>query len=168
MDSYKERRIQTRILRQVCGTLSIGLLILIPSCKPSARSVEHAEVSGKVIFKGQPLPGGTISFVAVIGGFSYTGLIDENGNYKVNAPEGEVRIGVLNKMLLGGSGKADSEAKGDSLRQEKTAGQKKGIIKGRYVRLPFDFGDPIKSGLKYTVKPGPQTHDVEIPDNPPG
>ncbi|QJW96441.1 hypothetical protein FTUN_3998 [Frigoriglobus tundricola] len=63
------------------------------------RSVDHAEVSGKVLLQGKPVPGGQVSFVAVNGGFAASGNIDENGIYQIKAPVGEVKITVTNSML---------------------------------------------------------------------
>jgi hypothetical protein len=163
----------TPILRLACCGLSLGLFILIAGCGGGrARSVEHADVTGKVLFQGKPLPGGTVSFVAVNGGFANTVPIEESGNYKVSSPVGEVRIGVDNRML---------RTKGEAPKESKTLREKmepeaqkdqpsKGPLKGRYVRIPTSYAEPSTSGLKYTVKPGAQTHDIELsadaPDAP--
>jgi hypothetical protein len=98
---YRERGTGMPLLRLACCGLSLALLIVITGCGGRPRSVEHAEVSGKVLFQGKPLPGGVVNFVTVNGGFAATGAIDENGNYQLKAPVGEVKIGVSNKMLRG-------------------------------------------------------------------
>ncbi len=155
------------ILRMACCGLSLGLLILSAGCSRLGRSVEHAEVSGRVLFQGKPLPGGVVNFVAVNGAFANRGFIDENGNYTIKAPEGEVRIGVDNHML------ANQPPPRERPKEEKTVRQKKvaevqqdlppqGPVKGYYVEIPRSYADPTTSGLTYTVKPGPQTHDIEL------
>jgi hypothetical protein len=170
MVSYRERGIEMPFLRLACCGLSLGLLLVITGCKGRPHSVEHAEISGKVLFQGKPLPGGVVNFVAVNGGFANTGVIDENGNYQLKAPVGEVRIGVSNKMLRSGAPTKEGGQKKEpkTAREEKTADQKKGQrgVKGRYVDIPPSYTDPSTSGLTYTVKPGAQTHDIELSANP--
>jgi len=167
---YRERGIEMPFLRLACCGLSLGLLVVITGCGGRPRSVEHAEVTGKVMFQGKPLPGGVVNFVTVNGGFAATGTIDDKGNYQIKAPVGEVRIGVSNLMLRGGSPTKDGGPKKEpkTAREEKTADQQKGPrgVKGYYVAIPPSYTDPITSGLKYTVKPGPQTHDIELSANP--
>jgi hypothetical protein len=151
----------TPLLRWVCCCLALGLLSVMAGCgKP--RSAEHADVSGKVLFQGKPLPGGEVSFVAVNGGFASTGTIDENGNYQIKAPVGEVTIGVMNRMLASRGVKASRLLRKT---QEEGAKQRQ-ALKGQYVKIPSQYEDPATSGLKYTVKRGPQTHDIELSANP--
>jgi hypothetical protein len=126
----------------------------------SSRAPTQADVSGKVLFQGKPLPGGQIAFVALKGGFSNVATIDENGDYQIKAPLGEVEISVTNRMLqprgaaAGGAPRLGKAQAGDQ------------PVKGRYVQIPDQYEDPHTSGLKYTVQRGPQTHDVELSANP--
>jgi hypothetical protein len=131
MVSCIERRIDKPLLRLGCGSLIVGLLALMTGCGQNPRSVDHAEVSGKVLFHGKPLPGGRLNFITVQGAFASSGKIDNDGHYTLAAPVGDAQISVMNE------------------------------------KIPSAFSDPQKSGLKYTVKPGPQTYDIELPDNPP-
>jgi hypothetical protein len=140
--------------------LTIGLLALMAGCA-SSRTPQHAEVSGKVLFQGQPLPGGKITFVSVNGGYSSVGTIDENGAYQIKAPVGEVEIGVTNRILRPRGG-----ATGGIPRLAKAQAGENQPVKGRWVQIPRQYEDPHKSGLKYTVTRGPQTHDVELSANP--
>lgn len=153
-------------LRLSCGCLSLGLLILITGCGGVRKGEEQAEVSGRVLFQGKPLPGGRVSFVAVNGGIANSDFIDENGNYKIKAPIGDVKVGVDNSMLepkrFGGGG----PPKG--LNHPRPPGQEaqEKPIKGQFVRIPEQYKDPSTSGLSYTVKKGAQTHDIELSNNP--
>ncbi len=149
------------ILRLTCCGLSLGLLALMVGCNPTPHSAEHAEVSGKVLFQGQPLPGGQVTFITVKGGFASNGTIDENGNYQIKAPIGEVEISITNRMLVPRGG--ETNAPNIPKKAEAKEGQ---IPKGRYVRIPTVYENAHASGLKYTVKPGPQTHDIELSANP--
>jgi len=146
----------------VCGWWSLGLLALLAGCGKNPRAVEHAEVSGQVRFQGKPLPGGRVTFVAVNSGFASSGTIDENGNYQIKAPVGAVAIGVTNRMLQSNRG----ATKRLPLLM-KTEARERQPLKGQYIRIPSQYEDPSTSGLTYTVKPGPQTHDIELSANPP-
>ena len=126
----------------------------------SSRTPQNAEVSGKVLFQGKPLPGGKITFVAVKGGFSAVATIDENGAYQVKAPVGEVEISVSNRMLEPRGG---AKTMGRLAKAQPGEG---GPVKGQWVKIPSQYEDPSTSGLKYTVTKGSQTHDVELSANP--
>src|SRR6516165_7996421 len=90
--------------RPACCCLSLGLLTLLAGCDNTPHSAEHTEVSGKVLFQGKTLPGGIVSFTAVNGGFTSSGTIDENGNYQIKAPVGDMEISVMNRMLQSNRG----------------------------------------------------------------
>jgi len=117
-------------------------------------SYDTAEVTGKVMFKGKPLPGGMVNFVADKGGIANGAVIDENGNYKVAAPVGDVRISVDNRML---------EKKGPTgpiLRRPDSEAPT--VLKGTYVPIPEKYTAIDYSKLTYKVVPGSQTHDIEL------
>ncbi|HTU90792.1 MAG TPA: carboxypeptidase-like regulatory domain-containing protein [Gemmataceae bacterium] len=163
MVSCRERGNERPGLRLACCCLSIGLMTAMAGCGNHPRSVEHVDVSGQVFFEGSPLPGGQVSFVAVNGGFAAPGIIDENGHYQIRAPVGEVEIGVSNRMLQGNGGLGGGGGpEGMSPRQKKAKGQPVQRVKGRWVNIPAAYADPHTSGLKYTVKPGPQTYDIKL------
>jgi hypothetical protein len=173
-------------LRLGCGSLSLGLLILTAGCGGNPHAVDTAEVSGKVLFQGKGVTGGRVSFVSVKGGFPSSAIINEDGTYQIKAPVGEVRIGVDNSMLkpqgVGGGGKGPGKGGGKGGGQG--GGPPKGIahpkgpnapeakeqpvtIKGKWVAIPSQYADPGTSGLTYTVKPGSQTHDIDLSATPP-
>jgi hypothetical protein len=151
----------------------IGLLAWAGGCGPSSpRSAEHAEVSGKVLIDNKPLPGGEISFVTVKGGFASSGKIDENGNYQVKAPVGEVTITVNNGMLQNqqprrGKGPGGGGAAPKELPHTKQAAPDVQPTKGHWVSIPSRYSNADSSDLKYTVKEGPQTYDVKLSSAPP-
>lgn len=152
------------VLRLACCGLALALLPLAAGCGKNRRSVEQAEVTGTVMFRGKPLPGGQITFVTTQGGFAANGTIDEHGKYQIQAPVGEVEIGVNNQML-----QRDRSPREGSHPQapdaEKSAAS--APIKGRYIEIPSEYADPHSSGLKYTVKAETQTHDIELSAKPP-
>jgi hypothetical protein len=107
--------------------------------KTARRPVELVEVSGRVLYKGKPLPGGRVTFVTA-DGFAGTAVIDETGNYRIKARVGEAGIGVDNRMLR----------------------ERGNRVKGRFVQIPARYFTPDTSGLKYKVRKGQQTHDIEL------
>jgi hypothetical protein len=150
-------------------------ILFVAGCTRSDE--KQAEVSGKVTYKGKPVPGGRIIFVSAKG-YNSTSVISPQGEYQLKAPIGEVKIGVDNHML----NKNDP-----TLNEKKAYLEKKGRLKpkgplaerqsskqeitGTYVPLPSHYANPATSGLTYTVKPGPQTFDLDLADNsspPPG
>src|SRR5262249_46401396 len=70
------------------GRLLCCLLVLAAGCQPPQRSAEHVAVTGQVLLDGKPVTGGQVTFITVNGGFVSTGRIDEQGNYKIEAPVG--------------------------------------------------------------------------------
>jgi hypothetical protein len=154
------------ILRLICGCLSLGLLIGTTGCMKNSREPQSAEVSGKVLFKGKALPGGQVLFVATKGGFPSSAPIDENGNYRINAPIGDVQISVTNRMFQPQRKGKSGQGQDHRLNKRPDHQQEAKSIKGRYVPIPPRYADGATSGLTYTVTPGPQTHDIELSDKP--
>jgi hypothetical protein len=144
-----------RILAPTFFLLSLILFVGCGSRQP--KSTDHAEVTGKVYFKGKPLAGGRVSFVAVKGGFAASGNIEEDGDYKVSAPVGEVQISVDNTMFAPRKG---GVAEKPILK--KPGAEESHQLKGKYVPLPRKFEKADESGLKYTVTKGSQTYDIKL------
>lgn len=164
MSSFASRS----FLRLACAGLLVGLLAVVGGCNKNPRSVEQAEVSGKVLFQGKPLPGGRVSFVALKGGFASIGVIKEDGTYQIKAPVGDVTISVDNTMLRpkGGQKGGGPERQKSHPSPPGAEKSKEEAIKGRWVKIPAQYMNPGKSGLTYTVTKGPQTHNIELSENP--
>src|SRR5262245_367143 len=59
-----------------------------------------AKISGQVLFRGQPLAGGLVTFRPVDKKQNpVTARIDENGKYEATVPMGEVKISVDNRSV---------------------------------------------------------------------
>lgn len=152
--------------RLLTGMFCIGLLL--SGCGRSLGP--EGEVSGKVTLKGKPLPGGQVTFLTPKG-YTFTGVIDPQGNYKLRVPAGEARIAVDNRTLLKSNNssmpdlrhppgiKPPPGAKVDEAPKSPSTD-----ITGTYVPLADKYRSPDASGLTYTVTTGSQTHDIEIPD----
>jgi hypothetical protein len=132
------------------------LLVMAVAC--TDRPVyENSEVAGKVLIRGQPLQGGRVTFVAVNGGLATTATIDENGNYKIMAPVGEVKISVDNRQL-----KPQGKHKHPSPVLHKQEGEQPTTMKGHYRVIASKYYNAEESGLSYTVEKGAQTHDIKL------
>lgn len=155
--------------RLAFGGLSLAILTVVLGCSKSPYSVGYTDVSGKVLLDGKPLPGGQVSFVAVNGDIASRGDIGEDGKYQIKAPIGEVRIGIDNSLLKPPDPGRGRPPKGmlHGTKQGFVKDPDKPPLKGRYVALPTTYMDPALSGLKYTVKPGSQTYDIQLSKTPP-
>jgi hypothetical protein len=165
-----EPRVGKSAARSACWRcLLFCPLMLALGCGGSGRSVEHVEVKGRVLHKGEPLPGGRVTFVATDRGFAISADIDEQGNYTIKAPVGAVIISVDNRMLSRqgvaaaknlpkGAGRPPSEGGGKDMLKEAPP------VKGTYKQIPSKYYLPETSGLTYTVQKGSQTHDIELTD----
>jgi hypothetical protein len=153
-----------KFARWLAGTLLLALFL--SGCGRSSLGSE-GEVSGKVTYKGQPIQGGQITFITPKG-YTFTGVIDPQGHYKIRALVGEVRIAVDNHMLLKRSGTPAPDIRrppgiepppGVKVDDIQSSGV---TITGTFVPFPEKYRSPDSSGLSYTVKSGSQTHDIEL------
>ena len=131
-------------------------------------------VSGQVLFNGQPLPGGWVIFrPAASGTNTVTAQIDPNGRYEATLPAGEVKIAVDNRELQKAA--VDQKVANPEVPLKvklppapKQWGRPAGsntapqLLTGTYVAIPRQFYDVDASHLTYTVRPGPQPHDIEL------
>jgi hypothetical protein len=129
----------------------LGLFVLAAGCGQKYPT-EYGEVSGKVMYNGNPLPGGRMTYVTVEGGFSDSTTIDENGNYKIKVPVGEVVFAIDNRTV------GDEKFQGPILRRPDSP--KPQLLKGTYVPIPKSYYGTKTSKLTYQVTNGPQTHDI--------
>src|SRR5436190_387799 len=118
--------------------LAVCVLAFAPSAFAEDKKPEPKgePVDGKVFFKGQALPGGTVTFVSKDGKTSVSAAIGADGIYKAVVPAGEYRVAV------------STAAKKDDPK--------------KYVPIPAKYGDPEKSGLTYSVVKGKQTFDLQL------
>jgi hypothetical protein len=114
-------------------------LVLLSGCNAKGT------VTGKVNFKGKPLPGGLIVFVDRDDN-RYPALIKGNGSYTtaVGVPCGPMKVtvgtGPLGKLVLGN-------------------------FPPSYVRIPRHYADLNKSGLALNVRRGLQVFMIDLDDD---
>ena len=68
-----------------CLIAGLGILLLTIGCGPSRPAM--VPVSGKVLYKGQPLEGATVAFIPVGSGRPSTGTTDSEGKFTLQAFE---------------------------------------------------------------------------------
>lgn len=103
--------------------------------KPEA-DAGAGSVTGKVTYKGKPLPGGTVTLTGK-DGKAVSGAIVEDGSYTVRA----VKPGTYTMTV------DTSAAKGKA-----------------FVAIPEKYKEADKSGLTVEVKEGNQNHDIDLID----
>lgn len=162
-------------------SVALVILPLLTGCGPG-----QGTVSGKVLYQGKPVPGGTVMFSPVDSRYNLaTAQLDEEGNYSLTVTAGEVRISVDNSALKDpGAGGDDIVPTGEGLAKGAPAGaigppkgaleqftKDKGAPKvvrekavGKYVKIPAEYSRTDITELRYTVKTGPQTHNIELKD----
>jgi hypothetical protein len=142
-------------------------LVFLVGCGRVEKKIQQAEVSGKVYYQGKPLPGGIVKFVNSSGYIGISVIDPADGSYKLEAPVGEVKIAVDNRMLnTGGRQRPPVDLSAVKRERSNRPGGGGQVITGTFVPLPSHYSDPESSGLKYTVKKGAQTYDIELSDNP--
>jgi hypothetical protein len=137
----------------------------------SGCSEQTAQVSGQVLYKGQPVRGGTVMFKPVKPGRRLaTANLDEDGRYALTVAVGDAQILVDNRELAPiGQPAAPAVPKefkappGVKL-DEKLSAAKPAPAEhsGRYVEIPPRYYQFETADLTYTVRPEPQTHDIEL------
>jgi|SRR5579883_2427189 len=114
-------------------------------------------VTGKVLYKGKPLPGGIVTFIHPDGRSAHA-QIQEDGSYKVaNAPGGEVKCLVVTmKPLPGLPAKIASRMPAKPTDAVYPAGP--------YVPIPLKYSKPETTDLTYTINRGSQEIIIELKD----
>ena len=153
--------------------LLFGLLALpfLTGC-----GVAKSKVSGQVRFNGVALPGGLVTFQPANPKLSaVAATLDEQGNYEAMLPVGEVQVAIDNRNLQPRSAgprgvphDLPAEAR-QALNNAKPqaapppAGNSADVKqRGKYVPIPPNYYTIETSGLKFTVEPGGQKHDIEL------
>jgi hypothetical protein len=125
------------------------LCILLPLLAGCGRG--WGNVSGKVTYKGQALPKGTITFFDETNQAVSSG-IGADGSYAVSkVAAGKVKIAVALPMPIFMAGDKEGAARAAAERK-------------KLPNLPARYADYEKSGLDREVKRGDQTLDLDLTD----
>ena len=141
----------------LCGWL---VLLFLPALSGCSRST--GSVTGKVLYRGEPLTSGAVIFHGADGRIE-SGNIDHLGNYVIaRAPAGPVKVAVV-----AGGGESASEGGKAGGKFEKPSPKHPGAgsappAPNRKVLIPEKYRNPDQSGLTYTVTPGTQTFNLNL------
>lgn len=147
--------------------------LLLPALAAGCSS--RGQVSGQVLYKGKPVPGGSVIFrPADARANTVTASLDENGHYEATLPAGEVQIAVDNQELEPQTGerpprmplppgiKLPPGVKPAAPAAPAPSPEAPDKPAGKYVRIPSKYYNVDTSGLTYTVKAGSQTYDIQL------
>jgi hypothetical protein len=125
-----------------CAVPAAALLLLSGCGGPGT-------VTGKVTFKGGPLPGGLVTVVDAVDN-RYPGQIQKDGTYMVaNVPPGPAKI------VVGTTAKMGSIMHPEDRKEPY----------GPYVQIPMRYAQPDKSGFALNVKTGKQEFMIDLKDD---
>jgi hypothetical protein len=149
-------------------------LVIVAGCKTSATP---AKVSGKVTYKNEPVPAGTVTFHTEKGGIFYYPL-NPDGTYSgSDLPTGEMVVTIDTesanpegrpKTTYGGAaGRGKEGATGeDYMKKMKQMGKvpEGPVSQGKYVKIPKKYSDKTTSPFKVTLNKGNNTHNFDLTD----
>jgi hypothetical protein len=154
--------------------LLVVLILFVISVGPSGCSPQTARkntgvITGKVIYQGEPVPGGAIHFFMGDGpplAFAIRG----DGTFVAEVPVGPAQIAVETDSAKYKGSREEMMKKWRALagpeyvdmKQEKTPFAPPSGPRITYKEIPARFSDPSRSGLTHDVVPGPQQRDFEL------
>jgi hypothetical protein len=149
--------VSPRLLRRAAPGSFIVLCAALSGCGAS-----KGDVTGKVKFKDQTLPYGSVQFQTSTGQ-SFASEIAEDGSYSIKGvPAGSVKVAIacvdpaMEKYLR------DMATKSRTPEALKTGGKPIEIDEAKYKKIPGKYSDFNTSGLSYDVVGGQQTKDFDL------
>ena len=153
----------------------LGLLLLFPLVAGCGSG--SGKVSGTVLFNGTPLPGGLVTFRPADPKRNTISVeLDEQGNYEVVLPAGQIKVCIDNRELEPQPAAPPSGLPAElspEIRQKLSSGPKpdnpppkspnaRETLPGRYVKIPDKYYSIETSGLEFTVRGGEQKQNIEL------
>ena len=130
-----------------------GLTLALLTC--TGCGAKSGDITGKVLFRGEPLPAGKISFFCEGGNKPVIARDITAGAYSIlNAPLGAARVTVVTFQI-----KQDPVP---GAIQSPVPTDVSAAPSGPYVAIPDRYRMPDTSGLTYTITAGQQTKDWEL------
>jgi hypothetical protein len=119
-----------------------------------------ATITGEVTYKGKLVPSGRVTFYDAGGKVARESGI-RDGKYTItDFPVGEATITV--QTFRPSKGKVDRPKGVNVPVPGGGEGGEAGTAKGEYRAIPSRYGTREGTPLRYTVKPGEQTHDIPL------
>lgn len=154
------------------GKLLRSCLLLFPLCILAAGCGSgQGMVSGKVSYKGKPLPSGDVRFFPESGGGSFYSAIGSDGSYSIaKVPLGPAKITVTysrESPLAKANPRSKAAAeKGMKQQQEAMKAHRKtpesAPPPSDVESVPNKYAKPDQSGLKVDVTGGKQAFDINL------
>ena len=116
-----------------------------------------SSVTGHVLFDGQPVAGGQVSFVAKAGEVK-TANIESDGSYKVD----DVPLGEAIVLVFGPPPSSAAPPARSGMAKKLAAAPNPPPTASKGPTLPAKYGDEATSDLRYTVTSGPNSYDPPI------
>ena len=138
-----------RLFSRHLGLNMLALSLLTLAAGGCGRNT--GSVSGKVSYQGKPLPGGYVNFMSEGENNTFkTSQINEDGSYSVSG----LSVGPAKISVQGLSARRLADLPGQGGKDQK--------VQQKQVFVPDKYGNTDTSGLKYEVKPGSQSYDIEL------
>jgi hemoglobin len=150
----------TATVKKGANTRDIDLSGEKGPAKPDEKPRGEASVSGKVTFKGKPLPAGNVGFHPKDGkGGTVIGPIHKDGTYSVS----RLLVGEYVVTVETESVKKRAVPKPPQGAEPAKGGEPaKGAEPANYVAIPNKYADAKTSGLTYKAVKGEQTFDIDL------
>lgn len=147
-----------------------GLVLLAALLGAGCGGASKGNVSGTVTYQGKPLPHGSVNFLSDQNEVLVSAAINEGKYTAFKVPAGPAKLTVSTPPQPKSKARPLSK-KGPNWRkkpapsgaepiEEKAPPQKR---TASTILIPAKYTDPNQSGLTYTVQPGDQVHNIELP-----
>jgi hypothetical protein len=155
----------------------LGLLLVLPVA--TGCGAGRGKVSGRVLYHGAALPGGSVTFrPADPGQNAVSAVVGEDGHYEAVLPVGEVTVSIDNRRLqpppnlgvgltTGLPLPPEMRKDGAGTPPEQPGGAEANPTRppGHYIKIPDKYYNMETSGLQFTVSGGEQEHDLVLTDD---
>jgi hypothetical protein len=145
--------------------VAIGSLFCFVGCGPRT-----GEVSGEVLYKGKPVPGGFLTFrPADNAENSLTYTLEKDGKFKIVLPVGDVRVCLDNREFEPQPATTPAIPPGlklppDVLKSMAEGSKESNKFADRWMKIPKKYYELESSDLSFTVKGGEQTESLVLKD----
>lgn len=139
------------------SSLSLCFVLIAGCGDPAPPKREFADVKGKVIYKGEALKKGTVTFQPDSGA-AVVADIQADGTYSLKGVVGENTVMVVNREPDPGPGSADPEKRKAAMEAAAAAAA---ANSNSDMIVPPEYATPA-SPLKFQVKAGANTADFDI------
>jgi hypothetical protein len=157
-------------------------ILLVSLVLTGCGGIKYGDVTGRVTYKGSPLPAGKVVFwPQASGGAPASAPIEEDGSYAVSVPVGEASVTVetesfspkaqnsyfgapvaKNTRAFHGSPPPEVAAMIKADRERSQASEPPPQPQAKYVKIDMKYSRPTTSGLQTTVQSGTQEYNIDL------